>query len=129
MKKQTEFTFTLGSDWLAPQEWKRLQRVLAELISRDFGGCRFVWGDGAWRDGADVASVNYKGLVHEDETLSLIVAVPFAKTEAAGASIQKSVADAIRLAGLTDRFDWIDTTSRTVTARHWQVSKFTPKDA
>jgi hypothetical protein len=37
MEKQTEFTFTMGSDRLLPAQWRRLQKAIADMVSRDFG--------------------------------------------------------------------------------------------
>jgi hypothetical protein len=124
MQKQTEFTFTMGSDRLLPVQWLRLQKTIADMVSRDFGGCRFVIGYGAWREGADQPQDGpYHGQLHHDDTLTLIVAVPVEIAEPAFALIQSSIAATIKLHHLTDRLDWIDTTEREVTARHWDVAE------
>jgi len=122
MQKQIEFTFTMGSDVLVYTEWNKLRRQLAMDISRDFGGCRFVHGEGAWRDGAESSAGTYPGKLHHDETLSLIIAVPTQSAEAAFGIIQDTIAAAVHHFDLGDRIDWIDTTQREVVAHHWQVS-------
>lgn len=121
---QTEFTFTMGSDALDYEEWNDLAQDIGAAVSRDFGGCRFVWGNGAWREGADVDAATFNGKLHEDRTLSLIVAVPAQSADPAFGLIQSAIAAAVRFHDLSDRLDWIDTTQRDVIARHWQASKF-----
>lgn len=129
MERQTEFTFTMGSDSLKPSQWRKLQTLLSELVSRDFGGCRFVTGAGAWREGADNPAGSYPGQLHYDDTLTLIVTVPETAADPSFGLIQSSIAAAIRHLNLGEYLDWIDTTERTVTARHWQASKFFATEA